>query len=248
MRRLVEVMGTVVTFDFFGLRDSDTVVDAAVHDAAQSLREADRVFSTYQPSSPMSQLRSGMIALAQTPPEVAVVLELCQTAKELTNGWFDPWSLPGGVDPTGYVKGWAAQRALTFLNGVDADGVIVNAGGDVCVRGHMSDGSTFRVGVTSPTDQQVVAVVAHVTNAIATSGESERGAHLFNAFTQTFDSAVASATVVGPDLGVADALATAICVGGSEVMELVHGLAQYFALTIDHDGSILANPGFPLAA
>ena len=40
------------------------------------------------------------------------ICEGCQRAKNLTAGWFDPWAMPGGIDPTGYVKGWAAQLAL----------------------------------------------------------------------------------------------------------------------------------------
>ena len=28
----------------------------------------------------------------------------------MSGGWFDPWAMPGGVDPTGLVKGWAVDR------------------------------------------------------------------------------------------------------------------------------------------
>ena len=43
------------------------------------------------------------------------MLELCRRARDASDGWFDPWGLPGGVDPTGLVKGWAAERALDEL-------------------------------------------------------------------------------------------------------------------------------------
>ena len=76
------------------------------------LHHADEVFSTWQPDSPISRLRSGQITDAQAPAEVAEVLERCAAARELSGGWFDPWAMPGGIDPTGFVKGWAAQRAL----------------------------------------------------------------------------------------------------------------------------------------
>ena len=57
----------------------------------------------------------GEIGLEEAPPEVAEVLELCRRAREASDGWFDPWAMPGGVDPTGLVKGWAVERALDEL-------------------------------------------------------------------------------------------------------------------------------------
>ena len=38
------------------------------------------------------------------------VANLCADARDLTDGAFDPWSVPGSFDPSGYVKGWAASR------------------------------------------------------------------------------------------------------------------------------------------
>jgi len=32
----------------------------------------------------------------EAPAEVAKVLELCDLARELSGGWFDPWRMPGG--------------------------------------------------------------------------------------------------------------------------------------------------------
>ncbi len=79
----------------------------------------------------MSRLRRGEISVSMAPPPVEEVLDLCATAHELSDGWFDPWALPGGVDPTGYVKGWAAQRALADLEDPAVAGAIVNAAGDI---------------------------------------------------------------------------------------------------------------------
>jgi thiamine biosynthesis lipoprotein len=58
---------------------------------------------------------------------------------------------------------------------------------------------------------------------------------------------VASASVIGPDLGLADALATAIAVAGTEGLDLVEPLAGYEALIIDWDGRRQATSQFPLA-
>ena len=104
------VMGTVVTIDVYATQvTGGPQVSVGAAQARAALRRADAVFSTWKADSPMSRLRRGEISCAEAPPEVRDVLELCATAHELSGGWFDPWAMPGGVDPTGYVKGWAAR-------------------------------------------------------------------------------------------------------------------------------------------
>ncbi len=242
-RRLIEVMGTVVTIDLFGEVDP-AQTDAALERVEKSLHDVDRVFSTYKPTSALSRLRRGEVALGETPPEVADVLDLCQRAKTLSAGWFDPWSLPGGVDPTGFVKGWAAQRALDELRELPLFGAIVNAAGDIASFGGPAPGVVFRTGIVRPDDPQRLAAVVQLHGALATSGETQRGAHLYNPFSHEYFTAVASASVAGPDLGVCDALATALSVGGHDVLALIDQLDGYDAMTIDADGSMRATPSF----
>ena len=114
------------------------------------LHRADEVFSTWQPDSPISRLRAGEITDAQAPAEVAEVLDRCATARELSGGWFDPWAMPGGVDPTGYVKGWAAQNALAAFSAECIAGAIVNAAGDIASFGGLGNGQPFRIGIADP--------------------------------------------------------------------------------------------------
>jgi len=243
-RHLIEVMGTVVTVDLFECRDDDGA-RRAVQRASDFLHEVDRVFSTYRESSPLNRLRRGELTLGETPPQVADVLDLCQRAKSLSGGWFDPWAMPGGVDPTGYVKGWAAHLALDEFRGLDVNGVIVNAAGDIATFGGPVGEEAFRTGIVRPDDAQRLAAVVELRGCLATSGEAQRGAHLFNPFTREFAGAVASASVAGPDLGLCDALATALSVGGHDVMVLIDKIEGYEAMTIDASGSMRATPGFP---
>jgi len=243
-RHLIEVMGTVVTVDLFECRDDDGA-RRAVQRASEFLHEVDRVFSTYKESSPLNRLRRGELTLGETPPQVADVLDLCQRAKSLSGGWFDPWAMPGGVDPTGYVKGWAAHLALDEFRGLDVNGVIVNAAGDIATFGGPVGEEAFRTGIVRPDDAQRLAAVVELRGCLATSGEAQRGAHLFNPFTREFAGAVASASVAGPDLGLCDALATALSVGGHDVMVLIDKIEGYEAMTIDASGSMRATPGFP---
>ncbi len=242
-RHLIDVMGTVVTVDLFGDVDGVSVADV-IEQVEEVLREADRVFSTYKESSPLSRLRRGEVTLGETPPVVADVLDLCQQAKSLTAGWFDPWQLPGGIDPTGYVKGWAAQRALDCLRVLPLNGAIVNAAGDIASFGGPTADTVFRTGIVRPDDQGRLAAVVELRGSLATSGEAQRGAHLYNPFTHQYGTAVTSASVSGPDLGLCDALATALSVGGHDVMVLIDKLNDYEAMTIDARGSMRATPGF----
>lgn len=241
-------MGTIVTFDLFDDRGfHDAAVSQVFAKAAQLLEHVDEVFSTWKPESAVSRLRNGQLDLSSVPDEVSEVLELCQRAKAITLGWFDPWSMPGGVDPTGYVKGWAAQRALGVLVGLGAQGAIVNAAGDVAVSGRPGDSSAFQVGIVNPFDTKRLACVAKVRSSIATSGDYERGAHLFDPFSGVHRARLASATVCGDDLGLADALATALVVGGEEVLRTVEQLDGYEAFAVRRDRSWTATNNFPMA-
>ena len=242
-RHLIEVMGTVVTIDLFETRE-DRATRRALQRAEEVLREADRTFSTYKETSPISRLRRGDVTLGETPPQIADVLDRCQRAKSITAGWFDPWAMPGGVDPTGFVKGWAAQCALDELRPLDLAGAIVNAAGDIASFGGPRAGETFRSGIVDPDDPQRLVAVVELRGCLATSGEAERGAHLLNPFTGDYASAVKSASVTGEDLGLCDALATALCVGGHDVMVLVDRLDGYEAMTIDASGAMRATPAF----
>ncbi len=246
----VEVMGTVVTFDLFDERGFHAeAAESVFADAANLLHHVDEVFSTWKPQSPVSRLRRGELDESQVPAELADVLELCRGAKEISHGWFDPWSLPGGVDPTGYVKGWAAQAALAVLERLGARGAIVTAAGAVAVSGRPSGPSSrFRGGIVNPFDTASLACVARVESAIATSGDYERGAHLIDPFSGQRTTRFASASVCGEDLGLADALATALVVGGADVLAIVENLEGYEALVVHDDHSWTMTGGFPLVS
>jgi thiamine biosynthesis lipoprotein len=241
-------MGTIVTIDVYV--DAEMPVDrlgAHVGRARSTLHQAEDIFSTWKSESPMSRLRRGETTLDQVPREVTQVLDACRAARTLTNGWFDPWSLPGGVDPTGYVKGWAAERALDALRMPDVAAAVVNAAGDIASFGGMAPDSPFQFAVIDPFDRARLACVVEYTGAVATSGTYERGQHLFDPRSRCAASAVASATATGPELGLADALATALAVGGHDLLERIDALNGFEALAIGHDGEYRSTAGFPWA-
>jgi FAD:protein FMN transferase len=242
------VMGTVITIDVYTADGSaGPELAAGIEAASEELEHADAVFSTWKPDSPVSRLRRGDLTAAQAPAEVRDVLQACAAARDASRGWFDPWAMPGGLDPTGLVKGWAAQRALAALRRPAVSGAIVNAAGDIASFGGLGPGIPFRIGIADPFAPRRLAAIVHLTAAIATSGCYERGNHLIDPHTGQPAARVASASVTGSDLGLADALATAIAVAGEQALDLLGPLDGYEGLVIGHDGSRRWTAKFPFA-
>lgn len=240
---LEPVMGTMV-----GITSPDPLPEDGLAAAVRELHEADRVFSTWNPDSPMSRLRSRRSRLDQLPPGdaalIEAVLERCRLARHLTERAFDPWAMPGGVDPTGLVKGWAAARARDALVAAGAGNVMVNAGGDIAVAGCAGTGP-WRVGIRHPAQPHAYAAVIEVTGAVATSGDYERPGQLLDPRTGRTARVAASATVIGPDLDLADALATGLAVAGHRLLGAIEAIEGYDAYLIADDGRHYGTPGVP---
>jgi thiamine biosynthesis lipoprotein len=245
------VMGTVVSFSIYAPEVPSEKVWIAVAEARALLHEADAIFSLWKPNSPINQLRRGEIRLEQCPPAVGEVLLLCALAREQSDGWFDPWALPGGVDPTGLVKGWAAARALDVLQRTGVPAAMVSAGGDVASLGHPEGDDTraWRIGITDPWNRAALAGVVELrgSGAVCTSGTYERGDHLVDPTTAQPATRTISATVTGPDLALADALATALAAGGDEALPAIERLDSYEGWLLRRDGSAAATAGWQFA-
>ena len=247
LSELQRVMGTVITFDLVVPPGSDRQAHLALARTRAFLRRADAVFSLWKPDSPMSQVRRGELALDDAPAEVAGIVELCERARHMTDGWFDASSLPGGFDPTGVVKGWATQQASDILAGAGFNHALVNAGGDVMATGGRSATEPWRVGILDPSTRTRLLGVVNLTGSLATSGSYERGEHLFDPTVGRFASRLASASVIGPDLAIADAFATALAVAGEDGLSFISAAEGYEALALSWDGSITTTPGFVLS-
>src|SRR5262249_10956931 len=128
------------------------------------------------------------------------VLETCATLWRDTDGFFDVYAT-GKLDPSGYVKGWAAEVASARLAAAGSVNHLVNAGGDVRVRGEAKPGEAWQVPLRHPWRDDGAFLVLAVRDAgIATSGTYERGFHVVNPRTGACATALRSVTVVGPDL------------------------------------------------
>jgi len=136
------------------------------------------------------------------------------------------------------------------LSALAADGVVtamVNAGGDIAVMGQ-PEGRPWRIGIRHPFQPDAYCLVVEVEAAVATSGDYERPGELIDPQTGRTARVATSATVVGPDLALADALATGLAVGGVPVLSAIDALPGYGAHVVTHGGRHYATGRFPLAA
>lgn len=235
VRRVEHVMGTTVSLFAHVPAHATEAVDSAVKEAVLWLHDVDDRFTTYRPGSEWLRYCAGEIAAPDLHPDMRHVLDRTTELERTTAGAFRVDADPGRPpDPAAYVKGWAVQRAADILIAAGASAVCVNGGGDIAAwRLHGS----WRVGVQDPFDRaRVRAVVEIDCGAVATSGAYERGGHVFDPRTHRPARGLASVTVVGPDLGTADAYATAAFALGADGRELLRTLDGYGAYVIDEHG------------
>ncbi|HEX2104290.1 MAG TPA: FAD:protein FMN transferase [Solirubrobacteraceae bacterium] len=240
LHRVEEVMGIPVGID---VRDAGADPQAVAR-AFAHLRWVDATFSPYRPDSEVRRLAAGTLAPSDAHRDVRAVLARCERLRARTRGRFDVRAT-GALDPSGFVKGWAVERAAAILAQAGARNLCVHAGGDVRVRGEPAPGKLWRVGVQHPTVRgAVAAVLASRDLAVATSGAYERGAHVIDPRTGRPPRGVLSVTVAGPDLGTADAYATAAFAMGPDGPAWTATLGGgYEALAILADGRVLSTPG-----
>ncbi len=216
----------------------------------------DETFSLYKPSSQISRLNRGELALEDCHLAVRSVLGRCERLRAQTGGYFDARAagaafagvgrLPtGAVDPSGLVKGWSVEGASRILGRAGARNYSVNAGGDIRLRGGPRPGARWRIGIQHPQERDRVAAVLVADDlAIATSGTYERGEHIVDPHTGRPAEGVLSVSVVGPDLALADAYATAAFAMGPAGPEWTARLPEYGAMTIMADESVLFTSAF----
>ena len=244
VRSVAHVMGMPISLALRGRHAADEAGRSAWIEVMASLREADLVFSTYRPESVISRLGRGEIGPGDCPPEVAEVLALGERATEQSGGAFavrrpGPDGAPV-LDPSGVVKGWAAERAYRAAR--IAEGYL-NAGGDLVLTGPPR---SWRIGIEHPADPRgLLTVVAVGTGGIATSGRAHRGAHLWDPATGRAAAGRCQATVVGPTLTWADILATAAAVAGPDRLDRSGWPPGYEVLLAEPDGTASVSAGFP---
>lgn len=253
LRAEIEVWGTVLFIDAASTLNGvdESVLQSGIDKVREFAIHVDEVFSTYKSESVISKLRRNEISIDSTSEEVKDVWNRCAVARELTDGAFDPWAVEGGFDPSGLVKGWAADKCAEIMLKSGAKHVQINAAGDLTLRGGHFDETELAVvpwsiGVVNPENrQEIVQVFDIMDGAIATSGTYERGAHILDPHTGLIAIGARSATVIGPDGGLTDALATALMVEGRDgaIWFSQSDLAEYSAWVVDRHEDVAWSVG-----
>ncbi len=152
----------------------------------------------------------------------------------------------------GIAKGYVVERGIDFLRRSGVDNAIVTAGGDSRLLGDRR-GQPWVVGIRDPRDDSSVVISVPLDDeAISTSGDYERyfeedGVryhHILSPATGAPASGIHSATVIGPDAVMTDALSTSVFVMGVDVgLRLIATLPDYESIVIDDQGRIYYSDG-----
>ena len=240
VRRVEHVMGMPISVALRGRHADDGRGADAWAAALAVLREADRVFSTYRPESAVSPAGPRRAGPGGVPtrdgggprPRRGRAPGLRRRVRRLPAG--------GVLDPSGVVKGWAAERAATRLAALPDTDYCLSAGGDIACRTLDPDAPPWRIGIEDPHDPtRLVAVVPVRTGAVATSGTARRGAHIVDARSGNPPNGLASVTVVGRSLTAVDIDATAAFALGADAARWLAGRGHHAALLVRGDGSTL---------
>jgi thiamine biosynthesis lipoprotein len=146
------------------------------------------------------------------------------------------------LDFGGFAKGYSVGKAVEMLQQKGVDNLIVNAGGDLCVRGKRGD-RPWRVGIRQPDSSGILASIEmEGPGCIFTSGSYERFYdyngrryhHILDPRSGFPAGKTTSVTVVTQDPTLADAAATALFVAGPDNwQEVASHMAIQDVLLID---------------
>lgn len=237
VRRHLPVMGTEASFHVY----DDIVADealAGIEAAVAELERLEAMFSTFRPSSEISRVNAGSLSLLDCSPEVIDVLDACTWLEHASSGAFCIRH-DDRINPAGFVKGWATERASKHLLLRGLRHWSLGVGGDIIVNGRPGDAPSWRIGIADPNRPgQLITMLDIESGAVATSGTSEKGRHLWNAAGEAADT-FASLTVVGPSLSWADAFATAAFALGDSGLDWVSQFDGYRAFAVTHEGELV---------
>lgn len=158
------------------------------------------------------------------------------------------------IDLGGIGKGFAVQKAMEILQDC-AEGVLVNAGGDIAAEGFNEDGSPWRLGVENPWDPagQPVLVVKLVDAAIATSSirlrswiKDGRAAHHLIDPTTGFPGGrgLIAVTAIAPVASTAEVWSKSLFLEGIDNIRDMAEQHSIPAAWIDEPGKVSSNEAF----
>jgi len=245
LRRVEQIMGGPISVQL-----TDPLPARRLEELAEGVfdwfREVDERFSTFKPDSEVNRFDRGDLALADASADLRLVVETCADLWRDTDGYFDAYA-SGRFDPSGYVKGWAVQVASDRLLAAGCRSHWINAAGDIRARGGPKPSEPWRIGVRHLWQPDKVCWVLGGTDfAIATSGTYERGFHVVDPYRGTPATGLTSVTVVGKDLGLVDAYATAGVAMGRSGLRWLADLPGHEVGIVTDDELSFRSDGLPV--
>jgi thiamine biosynthesis lipoprotein len=205
----------------------------------------DEKFSTYKPTSEISAINNGTLAIADASEEMQLVFAMCEETKRDADGYFDIKTPRGTYDPSGLVKGWAIWNAAKLLEKKGFENFYIDAGGDLQPHGHNADGAQWAIGIKNPFDQKENIKVVYVSDeGVATSGTYIRGEHIYNPRGGKPVNEIVSLTVIGPNIHDADRFATAAFAMGANGIDFIEQLPGYEGYMVDNKKIATMTTGF----
>jgi thiamine biosynthesis lipoprotein len=234
-------MGMPITVEIVDRSVSQAAIDAIF----DYFTYIDDTFSTFKGTSEITAINEGHLKLSEASADMQTVFALAEQTKAATLGYFDI-ERNGRVDPSGLVKGWAIENAAELLWRSGFENFYVEAGGDIQVSGRNGEGDQWRVGIRNPFNiQQIVKVLSVTDCGIATSGNTIRGAHIYNPHQSgAFEPEIVSLTVIGPNIYEADRFATAAFAMDRRGIGFIENLPGFDGYMIDQDGIATLTSGF----
>jgi thiamine biosynthesis lipoprotein len=240
MRKTATIMGMPVIIEIIDRNVREEIFDKIF----DYLTLVDECFSTYKKNSEITLYNEGKIEYENLSDEMKDVLKLCEEMKDKTEGYFDI-VYESKTDPSGLVKGLAIHNACEILRREGYKNFYVEIAGDIEIAGLNSEGEKWSIGIRNPFDKKEnIKVVYLKDRGIATSGNYERGKHIYNPKEHRQADEVASMTVIGPDVYLADCYATACFAMGERGIYFIEKLPDFEGYMIDNKGIATFTNGF----
>ena len=152
----------------------------------------------------------------------------------------------------GIAKGYAVEQGIAIARRYGVRNARVTAGGDTRLLGDRQ-GQPWMVGIQNPRNAEEVAVTIPLEDeAISTSGDyerffiedGERYHHIIVPSTGTPAGEVHSATIIGPDAVITDALSTSVFIMGvDQGLRMISALPDYEGIVINAEGQMFYSDG-----
>lgn len=241
-RHAFSTMGTVASMAFAAGPPADGVLES-VHESFEIIEAR---FSLFRLGSEISRIARGELALSDASAPFLDAYAAAIDWRIATSGAFDPHrpadaSGAGPIDLSGIVKAHAIRAAAEIITRSGATDALISVGGDGVAMGRHDADDRWTAGIVDPDDRSSLLCALQLDArlpALATSGTSERGEHVWRSGPFDFR----QVTVLAPDIVTADVLATAILSGGRPLRDEATEHWDIDVLTVDVYGALEVTP------